>query len=168
MSKWGALKQARQRAARMEAKGIITNASETFKNSLETIDARTDISRKEKTKLKEEAAETYNKSGYSTTEQIWESFNSVADKYIKEREAVGDTKSVAQFMGALDNERAVILARHYLGSSTPQQAGDPDAVGDDPEAFYKIMVTAVAEFAMTPNPDKIQGLIDEMVDIAKG
>ena len=168
MSKWGVLKQARQRASRMEAKGIITNASETFLHSLETIEARTDISRKEKTQLKEEAAETYNKSGYSTTEQIWESFNSVAAKYIKEREAAGDTKSVAQFMGALDNERAVILARHYLGSETTQQAGDPDAVGDDPEAFYKIMVTAVAEFASTPNPDRIQGLIDEMVDAAKG
>ncbi len=167
MSKWGVLKQARQRMTRMEAKGIITNASETFKQSLAAIDAK-NISRAEKTRLKEQAAETYMESGYSTTAQIWETFNSVADTYLKERKAAGDTKSVAAFLGAADNERAVILARHYLGSGTPQQAGDPDAVGDDPKAFYQIMVTAVAQHATEPDPDAIQGLIDQMIDAAKG
>lgn len=164
MSKWGALKQARQRMARMEAKGIITNASETFRQSLDVIDAREDLTRREKTALKEEAARTYIESGYSTQEQIFETFNAVAAYYLEERQGAKDIKSVAAFLGAADNERAVIVARHYLGSGTVQQLADNDNIGDDPAAFYSILTAAVANYANEPDPDAIQGLIDQMVD----
>ena len=161
MSKWGVLKQARQRATRMEAKGIITNASETFRSSLEAIDAM-DLSRKEKTALKEEAAKTYMESGYSTVEDIHETFQYYGGKYLDERVDHGDTKSEAAFLGATENEKAVILARHYLGSSTVQQLAQQ--IGEDASAFYEILTTAVAEQAEQPDPDAIQGLINMMVD----
>ena len=164
MSKWGVLKQARQRAARMEERGIITNASETFRSALEKIDAM-DISRKEKTALKEEAATAYMKSGYSTTEDIHKAFDFYVGTYLNERIEHGDTKSEAAFLGATENEKAAILARHYLGSSTVQQLANQ--VGDDSDAFYNILVTAVAEQAEEPKPDAIQGLINMMVDSYK-
>lgn len=165
MSKWGVLKQARQRAAGMEAKGIITNASETFRSALEAID-RMDISRKEKTALKEEAATTYMESGYSTTAEIHETFEYIGGKYLDERIDHKDTKSEAAFLGATENEKAAILARHYLGSGTIQQLAEQ--IGDDSDAFYDILTAAVAEYANEPDPDAIQGLIDLMVDQAKG
>ena len=161
MSKWGLLKQALQRATRMEAKGIITNASETFRSSLEAIDAM-DLSRKEKTALKEEAAKTYMESGYSTTADIHETFEYLGGTYLKERQSAHDTKSEAAFLGAAENEKAVILARHYLGSSTVQQLAQQ--IGEDAGAFYDILTTAVAEHANEPDPDAIQGLINMMVD----
>lgn len=164
MSKWGVLKQARQRATRMEERGIITNASETFRSALEAIDAM-DISRKEKTALKEEAATTYMESGYSTTADIHETFQYYGGMYLDERIEHGDTKSEAAFLGATENEKAVILARNYLGSSTVQQLAEQ--VGEDADAFYNILVTAVAEQAEVPDPDVIQGLINLMVDSYK-
>lgn len=164
MSKWGTLKQARQRAARMEAKGIITNASETFRNQLLQIDAM-DLSRKEKTYLKEQAAQTYMKSGYSTATDIHETFEFIGGEYLQERQGAKDTKSEAEFLGATENEKAAILARHYLGSGTVQQLAD--AIGDQPGDFYEIMITAVAEYANNPKPDSIQSLINLMVDERK-
>lgn len=164
MSKWGTLKQARQRAARMEAKGIITNASETFRSALKNIDAL-DISRKEKSALKEEAAKTYMESGYSTATDIHETFEFIGGEYLKERQGAKDTKSEAAFLGATENEKAAILARHYLGSGTVQQLAD--GIGDQPGDFYEILVTAVAEYANNPDPDEIQGLINLMVDERK-
>lgn len=164
MSKWGTLKQARQRAVRMEAKGIITNASETFRNQLQQIDAM-DISRKEKTYLKEQASQTYMESGYSTAKDIHETFEFIGGEYLKERQVAKDTKSEAAFLGATENEKAAILARHYLGSGTVQQLDD--GIGDQPGDFYEILVTAVAEYANNPNPDEIQGLIYLMVDKRK-
>lgn len=164
MSKWGALKQARQRASRMEAKGIITNASETFRSALKNIDAL-DISKKEKTALKEEAAKTYMESGYSTSTEIHETFEFIGGEYLKERQGAKDTKSEAAFLGAAENEKAAILARHYLGSGTVQQLGE--SIGDQPGDFYEILVTAVAEYANNPDPDQIQGLINLMVDERK-
>ena len=164
MSKWGVLKQARQRATRMEERGIITNASETFRSALEAIDAM-NISRKEKTALKEEAATTYMESGYSTAADIHETFEYYGGTYLDERIDHGDTKSEAAFLGATENEKAVILGRHYLGSSTVQQLANQ--VGEDADAFYNILVTAVAEQAEEPDPDAIQGLINMMVDSYK-
>lgn len=164
MSKWGALKQARQRAARMEAKGIITNASETFRNQLQQID-QMEVSRKEKSYLKEQAAKTYMESGYSTATEIHETFEFIGGEYLKERGEAKDTKSEAEFLGATENEKAAILARHYLGSGTVQQLAE--AIGDQPGDFYEIIVASVAEYANNPNPDEIQSLINLMVDERK-
>lgn len=158
MSRWGPVKMAKQRQTRMEAAGIYTSAGEDFKNQLELID-QMDISRKEKTALKEAAAETYLSSGYSTQQEIHESFEALGAEYLEE---INDPRLEAQFLGAADDERAAILARHYIGSDAVQYTAQ--AVGDDSAAFYRILTTVVTEHWNNPSPDAVTSLINQMVD----
>lgn len=159
MSKWGVLKQARQRASRMEAAGIFTSASENFRQSLKLIDLNKGLTRAEKTALKEEAAKTYLESGYSTKAEIHETFESLTGQYMEE---ITDPKLEAEFLGMMDEEKAVVMARHYLGSETVQYVAD--AVGDDSKAFYEIISTVVTEHWTHPEPDAITSLINQMVE----
>lgn len=101
--KWGAVKQARQQAKRMEAKGIKTDASETFKAAqkaikanittrIERINENSDLTKKEKVEqrkaaraaekeMMERAAKNYLESGMATVSGIKQAFEEMKEEF---------------------------------------------------------------------------------------
>ena len=101
--KWGIVKQARQQAKRMEAKGIRTNASETFKTAqkaikdniaarIDRINENEDLTKKEKTaqrkaarvaekEMMETAAKNYLGSGMATISGIKQAFKEIKEEF---------------------------------------------------------------------------------------
>lgn len=101
--KWGSVKQARQQAKRMEAKGIRTNASETFKSAqkaikdniaarIDRINKNEDLTKKEKAaqrkaaraaekEMMETAAKNYLKSGMATISGIKQAFEEMKEEF---------------------------------------------------------------------------------------
>lgn len=101
--KWGAVKQARQQAKRMEAKGIRTDASETFKAAqkaikdniaarIDRINANEDLTKREKVEQRkaaraeektkmETAARNFLESGMATISGIKEAFKEMEEEF---------------------------------------------------------------------------------------
>ena len=101
--KWGIVKQARQQLQRMEAKGIRTDASETFKASqkaikdniaarIDKISENADLTKKEKTaqrkaaraaekEMMETAAKNYIESGMATISGIKQAFEEMKNEF---------------------------------------------------------------------------------------
>lgn len=116
--KWGAVKQARQQAKRMEAKGIRTDASETFKAAqkaikdnisarIDRINENADLTKKEKAaqrkaaratekEMMERAAKNYLESGMATVSGIKQAFEEMKEEFPDEEisfEVNGETIS---------------------------------------------------------------------------
>lgn len=163
--KWGAVKQARQQIARMEKKGISTDAAAHFKSQQKII-RESGMSREKKSAAMERAAKQFMRSGMGTVKGIEEKFahnKAAKSKYVKEM--VGDDPAKkAEFLDASANQRKIIAARHYIGSEAIQQVAEmtTDKRGnDDPKAFYEILGRTsvyIATYGELP-PDQLSDLI---------
>lgn len=131
--KWGSVKQARQQAKRMEAKGIRTDASETFKAAqkaikdniaarIDRINENADLTKKEKTaqrkaaraaekEMMETAAKNYLESGMATISGIKQAFEEMKEEYPDE-----------ELSFALDGETFTYNPRELMEEATKGDA----------------------------------------------
>lgn len=165
--KWGAVKQARQQIARMEKKGITSQAADLFKNQQARI-RESGSSRAAKSNAMENAARHFLESGMGTEKGIkakFEATKSAQSKYVKEM--IGDDPAkMAAYMDAEKNQRTAMAARHYLDSDTIRYIADitTDRKGNkDTYKFYDILSRVTVRVAthqqIEYSPDALTDMI---------
>ncbi len=172
--KWGAVKQARQQNTRLKAKGVHTDAQATFEAALEAIKQNKAMSRAQKSAANERAAKQFMRSGMNTVTNINEraermkSRNKYSDKYLSELQASGNTKAIADYLDASQNQRDIMLSRHFAYGATKQIADIQAAKGLSTSDFYKMNhMVAVYASKGEKSPDQIADYITKLTEKAE-
>ena len=172
--KWGTLKQARQQLSRLEKHGIHTDAGATFKAAQEAIRANKAMTREQKRAANERAALAFMRSGMNTVTNInikaerMKTKNKYTEKYLNELMEQGDTKAVADYLDATQNQRDMMISRHFAYGAAKQIQDIQDAEGLSTSDFYK-MNHQIAVYASkgVKSPDQIADYITILTERAK-
>ena len=171
---WGIIKKARQQLTRLEKRGIHTDAGATFKAAQEAIKANKAMTRAQKSAANERAAKAFMRSGMNTVTNInikaerMKTKNKYSDTYLSELQEQGDTKAIADYLDASQNQRDMMLSRHFAYGAAKQIRDIQDAEGLSTSDFYK-MNHQVAVYASRgeKSPDQIADYITILAERAK-
>jgi len=167
---WGIIKKARQQRTRLEKKGIRTDATEAYKIAEENIRASS-LSKAAKKAAMENAAKAFLSSGMTTVKQI----NARAAKLaaqsdymadlVKQLKKKKDWKALANAVDQSDNQKAVIVARHFAYGAQQVINELVNARGWDKQVFYDMNARLSIEFMdRHADPDEISKYIYKMED----
>ena len=171
---WGTVKQARQQNTRLKAKGIYTDAQATFEAAQAAIRANKAMTREQKRAANERAAGAFMRSGMNTVTNIniraerLKKKNKYSDKYLSELQEQGDNKAIADYLDATQNQRDMMISRHFAYGAAKQIRDIQDAEGLSTQDFYK-MNHKVAVYASQgeKSPDQIADYITILTERAK-
>jgi len=165
--KWGAVKKARQQIARMEKKGIRSQAADLFKSQQARI-LESGSPREAKITAMEYAARHFLESGMGTVKGIkakFERTKSAQSKYVKGM--IGDDPAkMAAYLDAEKNQRTAMAARYYLDSDTIRYIAEitTDKKGNtDPYKFYDILGKVTLRVATNPQVEYSPDALTEMI-----
>lgn len=172
--KWGTLKQARQQNTRLKAKGIYTDAQATFEAAQAAIRANKAMTREQKRAANERAAGAFMRSGMNTVTNIniraerLKKKNKYNDTYLSELQEQGDTKAIADYLDATQNQRDMMISRHFAYGAAKQIRDIQEAEGLSTQDFYR-MNHQIALYASRgeKSPDQIADYITILTERAK-
>lgn len=167
---WGIIKKARQQRTRLEKKGIRTDATEAYKIAEENI-RTSKLSKAEKKTAMENAAKAFLSSGMTTVKQISARAAKLAAQsdymanMIKQLKKKKDWKAIANAVDQSDNQKAVIVARHFAYGAQQFINELVNARGWDKKVFYDMNARLSIEFMdRHADPDEISKYIYKMED----
>lgn len=170
---WSIIKKARQQRTRLEKKGIRTDATEAYKIAEENIRAST-LSKAAKKAAMENAAKAFLSSGMTTVKQISARASKLAEQsdymgdLVKELKKKKDWKGLANAVDQTDNQKAVIVARHFAYGAQQMINEMVNARGWDKQVFYDMNARLSIEFMdRHADPDEISSYIYKMEEEMK-
>lgn len=170
---WSIIKKARQQRTRLEKKGIRTDATEAYKIAEENIRAST-LSKAAKKAAMENAAKAFLSSGMTTVKQISARAAKLAeqsdymDDLVKELKKKKDWKGLANAVDQTDNQKAVIVARHFAYGAQQMINEMVNARGWDKQVFYDMNARLSIVFMdRHADPDEISSYIYKMEEEMK-
>lgn len=165
---WGIIKKARQQRTRLEKKGIRTDATEAYKIAEENIRA-SNLSKAAKKTAMENAAKAFLSSGMTTVKQISARAAKLAEQsdymadMVKQLKKKKDFAALANAVDQSDNQKAVIVARHFAYGAQQVIKELVNARGWDKQVFYDMNARLSVEFMdRHADPDEISKYIYKM------
>lgn len=156
---------ARTRVIRLEKAGINSQAVTAFRHSLKNI-KESGLSTVEKRELREEAARAFMESGQSSLTEVKRAYKEAISGGGRFEGIAGHTKlstaEMSRFLDASENQKASILASHYLSSeqiaairdvALEQNEGAPEDVA---ASFYNMLGDMVQTAYDNPGFDQAQ------------
>lgn len=165
---WGVIKKARQQRTRLEKKGLHTDATEAYKIAEENIRSAK-LSKAAKKTAMENAAKAFLSSGMTTVKQISARASKLAEQsdymadMVKELKKRKDWKGLANIVDQTDNQKAVIVSRHFAYGAQQFINELVNARGWDKQVFYDMNARLSIEFMdRHADPDEISKYILQM------
>lgn len=165
---WSIIKKARQQRTRLEKKGIRTDATEAYKIAEENIRAAK-LSKAAKKTAMENAAKAFLSSGMTTVKQISARAAKLAEQsdymadMVKKLKKKKDWKALANAVDQSENQKAVIVSRHFAYGAQQIISELVNARGWDKQVFYDMNARLAIEFMdRYADPDEISKYIYKM------
>lgn len=158
------LRRAYQQSYRAKQKKFSSEAIRTFDRNVREIN-KSDLSRAEKSRLKNEVARKLLESGMSTKTGIERAYQKALDERGKRGDVLRDKKlsttEKAHYVMASDHAKTVIEAKKSAGSEQVKYAAD--VYGNDSDSFYDKLEKVIDEVRVNPDatPSELNDIILE-------